>query len=187
MFFQVISKGITAGSTTSERAAYTVQLACIELVERLRPIKVALCSSKAAVRSAGNGTLTDSVTPIAVSWPEICAAAILKNVCTTVHMSHNFSGGYAAFSAASSEVELDVLTGEMVVLSSHIVYDCARSLNPTIDIGQVLCMCLVVFLNLSYERHISQALIILLNNPDCALFRLKEVSSMGLDVLLRKK
>jgi xanthine dehydrogenase/oxidase len=41
------------------------------------------------------------------------------------------------YSAACSEVELDVLTGEVKILSSDIVYDMGWSLNPALDIGQV--------------------------------------------------
>ena len=41
------------------------------------------------------------------------------------------------YSAACSVVELDVLTGEVKILSSDIVYDIGWSLNPALDIGQV--------------------------------------------------
>lgn len=44
---------------------------------------------------------------------------------------------YSAFGAAVSEVEIDVLTGERRVLSSHIKYDCGYPLNPAIDLGQI--------------------------------------------------
>merc|ERR1719443_2800347 len=36
-----------------------------------------------------------------------------------------------------THVEIDVLTGETEVLDTQIFYDCGRSLNPTIDCGQV--------------------------------------------------
>ncbi|MCY1074470.1 molybdopterin cofactor-binding domain-containing protein [Archangium lansingense] len=55
----------------------------------------------------------------------------------------NFSGGgfdsFVGFtySAACSVTEVDVLTGEVKVISSDIVYDMGWSLNPAIDIGQV--------------------------------------------------
>lgn len=41
------------------------------------------------------------------------------------------------YSAACSTVEVDVLTGEVKVLSSDIAYDIGWSLNPALDIGQV--------------------------------------------------
>lgn len=41
------------------------------------------------------------------------------------------------YSAACSVIEVDVLTGEVKVLSSDLVYDIGWSLNPAIDIGQV--------------------------------------------------
>jgi xanthine dehydrogenase/oxidase len=41
------------------------------------------------------------------------------------------------FSAACTEVEIDVLTGFTTVLRSDILYDIGDSINPAIDIGQV--------------------------------------------------
>ncbi len=44
---------------------------------------------------------------------------------------------YNVFGAACSEVEVNLLTGEKTLLRSDILYDCGRSLNPAIDVGQV--------------------------------------------------
>jgi hypothetical protein len=44
---------------------------------------------------------------------------------------------YFTYGAASSEVEIDTLTGDMTVRKTDIVMDLGRSLNPAIDIGQV--------------------------------------------------
>ena len=44
---------------------------------------------------------------------------------------------YSSFGAAVSEVEIDALTGEKLVLRSDIHFDCGRSLNPAVDMGQV--------------------------------------------------
>lgn len=44
---------------------------------------------------------------------------------------------YLNFGAAVSEVEVDVLTGATTILKCDICYDCGKSLNPAVDIGQV--------------------------------------------------
>lgn len=44
---------------------------------------------------------------------------------------------YFTCGAAISEVEIDCLTGDHVVLRSDVVMDLGRSLNPAVDIGQV--------------------------------------------------
>lgn len=41
------------------------------------------------------------------------------------------------YSAACSMVEVDILTGEVKILSSDVVYDMGWSINPALDIGQV--------------------------------------------------
>uniref|UniRef100_A0A7S1ER10 Xanthine dehydrogenase n=1 Tax=Timspurckia oligopyrenoides TaxID=708627 RepID=A0A7S1ER10_9RHOD len=44
---------------------------------------------------------------------------------------------YFTYGAAVSEVEVDVLTGEFIVLRSDIVMDVGQSLNPALDVGQI--------------------------------------------------
>ncbi|TQV87979.1 molybdopterin cofactor-binding domain-containing protein [Aliikangiella coralliicola] len=41
------------------------------------------------------------------------------------------------YSAACSEVEVDILTGEVKIIRSDLMYDMGWSLNPALDIGQV--------------------------------------------------
>ena len=47
---------------------------------------------------------------------------------------------YCTFGAACTEVELDVLTGEQRTLRADILFDCGRSLNPALDMGQASCI-----------------------------------------------
>jgi xanthine dehydrogenase/oxidase len=44
---------------------------------------------------------------------------------------------YFVYAAACSTVEIDVLTGEVELLTSDMVYDAGQSLNPLLDVGQV--------------------------------------------------
>jgi indole-3-acetaldehyde oxidase len=55
------------------------------------------------------------------------------------HEEGKFKGkplAYHNFGAAASEVEVDVLTGETTIVRTDILYDCGKSLNPAIDMGQ---------------------------------------------------
>ncbi|CAJ0584990.1 unnamed protein product, partial [Mesorhabditis spiculigera] len=45
--------------------------------------------------------------------------------------------GYCVYGTACCEVEVDCLTGDHRLLSTHIVMDIGDSLNPAIDIGQI--------------------------------------------------
>ena len=44
---------------------------------------------------------------------------------------------YLVYGAGAVEVEVDCHTGDISVLSAHLVMDVGRSLNPAIDVGQV--------------------------------------------------
>eukprot|EP01018_Ginkgo_biloba_P006622 Gb_10652 [translate_table: standard] len=43
---------------------------------------------------------------------------------------------YLTYGAAASEVEVHLLTGATKILQTDIIYDCGRSLNPAVDLGQ---------------------------------------------------
>jgi len=60
--------------------------------------------------------------------PEVVAAGAEEKV-------YQFTG--YTYSAACTEVEIDVLTGATTVLRADVLYDMGKSLNPAIDIGQV--------------------------------------------------
>jgi xanthine dehydrogenase/oxidase len=53
------------------------------------------------------------------------------------HSTSNKPFLYFTYSAACSEVEIDVLTGEFDIRRTDILYDAGRSLNPLIDTGQI--------------------------------------------------
>jgi hypothetical protein len=35
------------------------------------------------------------------------------------------------------QVEVDLLTGAITIIRSDLIYDCGKSLNPAVDLGQV--------------------------------------------------
>ena len=54
-----------------------------------------------------------------------------------IHTTEGSAFNYFTYGSACSVVEIDCLTGDHQVLSTDIVMDVGKSLNPAIDIGQI--------------------------------------------------
>jgi len=119
---KVAHGSLTGGSTTSEGVCEAVRDAIEKIAENLKPTREKMeadgkeIKSLAALAGAASGSA------------ELQASG--KNKC------FGDDGGYHIYGACVSEVEVDVLTGDTTILSSSILYDCGKSLNPTIDLGQ---------------------------------------------------
>ena len=114
--------GMTGGSGTSECCAEAALRACKVLNARLLPYRKAT--------------------------PDLSWTQLLNSVDSSVSLNaegwfspteeqNGMPFQYFVYGACLTEVELDVLTGMVNVLSSEIVYDCGKSLNPAVDIGQI--------------------------------------------------
>ncbi|KAL9677700.1 hypothetical protein QQ045_005934 [Rhodiola kirilowii] len=115
--------GFTAGSTTSESSCAAVKLCCDILVERLLPLKERLEQQMSSV-----------------TWETLISVARLQsiNLSSSCYFVPDFdSMNYLIYGAAVSEVEIDILTGQTTILQSDILYDCGKSLNPAVDLGQI--------------------------------------------------
>ncbi|XP_037465271.1 putative aldehyde oxidase-like protein isoform X2 [Triticum dicoccoides] len=120
----LIQGGLTAGSTSSESSCAATLEACNMLVDRLKPVM-----KKLKQQSGG-----------AVSWDALIAQAIKDNVnlsSSAYWVPGQESSTYLNYGAGISEVEIDVLTGAITLLRSDLVYDCGKSLNPAVDLGQI--------------------------------------------------
>lgn len=119
----------TAGSTGTDLHGRAVEYACRKLKDNLKDIW----------EKHPDWT-----------WEQGCGYAYFNKYCmqesgwnrmpNSVY-DHNTHEGresyYLIWSVAFSMVELDVLTGEHVLLRTDIVHDCGSSINPGIDIGQL--------------------------------------------------
>ena len=91
-------------------------------------------------------------------WTSIVALASNARIDLSAQAQHNETGGTAldtgllndqgtdpgaqnfvgyTFSVACSEVEVDVLTGEVEIIRADLVYDMGKSINPATDVGQI--------------------------------------------------
>jgi len=133
----------TGGSTGSEGTAQAVLLACKTLVEKLNKFKDFLTKEAEEKATKSGEKSTEGKEALKLSWETFILQADAKNVELSAkarfadfeHASDSF--GYHNFGVGFSEVEVDVLTGETNILESNLIYDCGKSLNPAIDIGQV--------------------------------------------------
>jgi len=119
----------TAGSTGTDLQGGAVFKACQELNHRIQPIR----------DEHPDWT-----------WEQICSygffnkldmqASGFNKMPNSVYDHHTGKGResyYLIWTVVFCLVELDVLTGEHVVLRADIVHDCGSSINPAIDIGQL--------------------------------------------------
>jgi xanthine dehydrogenase/oxidase len=127
----------TAASSGSDLFGSAVKMACGILRKRL----IDYCAS----------TNTDPWFGHPERWPTIVLAAFNERVDLQAEATYREPwvgdvGGdkpygraflYFTYSAACSEVEVDVLTGETTIVRTDILFDNGKSLNPCLDTGQI--------------------------------------------------
>ena len=141
----IVNAPATAASTGYDLNAGAVEQACLALRNRLENF----------CRDLEQFNPHDSIVhwryDWAGCWNEIVSKAWLNRVnlsAAELYKSPHYEGPserrprgrpffYFVFSAAVTEVEIDVLTGEFTILRTDIVYDAGKSPNPAIDIGQI--------------------------------------------------
>ncbi|XP_058793000.1 xanthine dehydrogenase isoform X2 [Phymastichus coffea] len=126
---KVPNTSATAASAGSDLNGMAVMNACQEIMNRLQPI----------IDANPEGTWEDWIKQAYFNRVSLSATGFYR----TPGIGYNFVTGegkpfnYYTYGAASSEVEIDCLTGDHQVLRSDIVMDLGESLNPAIDIGQI--------------------------------------------------
>lgn len=119
----------TAASSSSDLNGMAVWNACNTIMERLQPY----------IAENPKGTWEDWVTAAYMDRVSLSATGYHRT--PDIHFDWKTATGhpfpYFVYGVAYSEVEIDCLTGDHNVLKTDIVMDVGRSLNPTIDIGQI--------------------------------------------------
>lgn len=108
----------SVASVTSEISCYIAKKACEILLERLKPVR--------------------DENPDA-SWEELVEIAFSKNVdlSSTYMYKPEEMETYFVYAMSCAEVEVDFLTGNMLLKRVDILEDTGESLSPGIDIGQI--------------------------------------------------
>lgn len=131
----------TGGSITTEVVCEAARQACKQLLETLRPHREFLV--KRDGKEPSWTELVAAANTVLGHQEKLSATGIFSpagNKYTTDVEGNKlgeFHGDYFTYGAGISEVELDVLTGEIRPLRSDILYDVGQSINPGIDLGQL--------------------------------------------------
>ncbi|CAH0581385.1 unnamed protein product [Chrysodeixis includens] len=126
---KVPNTSATAASAGSDLNGMAVLQACETLSKRLQPFK----------EKNPTGKWEDWVLSAWIDRVSLSATGFYA----TPGIGYNFNENtgipfnYFTFGAACTEVEIDCLSGDHLVVRSDIVMDLGESLNPAIDIGQI--------------------------------------------------
>lgn len=132
--YQTANASPTAASSGSDLNGMAVKDACDQLNERLKPIreKYGWDAPMETIARAAYQERIDLSAHGFWKMPKIGFEWGNYDLKTVKPMYYYFTQG-----VASSEVELDILTGDHVVLRTDIKMDIGRSINPAIDYGQI--------------------------------------------------
>lgn len=124
---KVVNGGCTGGSGTSEVIVQAALNACQKINDRLAPYR-------------NNGSFGKTSPQDWVALLKTLPYDVSLNAEGWYSPNENPNGQffqYFVYAACVTELELDVLTGEVHVIAAELVYDCGQSLNPAVDVGQI--------------------------------------------------
>lgn len=132
--YQTANASPTAASSGSDLNGMAVKDACDQLNERLKPIREKY-GPDVPMKTIAHAAYLERINLNAHGFwkmPKVGYQWGNYDAKTVKPMYYYFTQG-----VASSEVELDVLTGDHTVLRTDIKMDIGRSINPAIDYGQI--------------------------------------------------
>lgn len=112
------NQSLTGASITSESICMATKKACEKILERMKPIRDSMPKA---------------------TWLEVVQASHDKLIDLTEKQTFKATEAkpYDVVGSACSEIEMDVLTGNMQILRVDIVEDVGQSMSPLVDVGQI--------------------------------------------------
>lgn len=109
---------VSGGSMTSEAASFAVKNACEILLNRIKPVREQFPDE---------------------SWEQITQRCHKQTIdlCAMYQYKAGDIQNYLVYGLSCAEVEVDVLTGNVLVRRVDILEDTGESINPAIDVGQI--------------------------------------------------
>ncbi len=147
---RVANTSPTAASTGADLNGHATRLACEVLINRLKQSAAESLNYKIDEVDIKNEYVYRNGEKTGVHWNELVESAFLKRVCLTenghyatpkIHFDKTKEKGhpfaYHVYGTAITQVTVDCIRGTYAFDKVQIVHDFGKSMNPTIDFGQV--------------------------------------------------
>ena len=147
---RVANTSPTAASSGADLNGKALQLACMQLVSRLKKLAAVHLSTDSDNIFLDNGLFKKNAGEESIDWDNLISIAIEKRVNLTanghyatpiIHFDKNSEKGhpfaYHVYGTAAVEVTLDCLRGRYMVDNVYVAHDFGNSFSPKVDMGQI--------------------------------------------------
>ncbi|MDO6431896.1 molybdopterin-dependent oxidoreductase [Flavitalea sp. BT771] len=148
--FKIANTSPSAASATADLNGKAVQMACVEILRRLKEVAAAELGVAVEDVEWREGMVWVSGAATELDWKKLVLAAFVRRVSLSEHAHYATPGihfdpskekghpfAYHVYGTAIVTVTLDCLRGRYVIDAVKVVHDFGTSMNPLIDRGQM--------------------------------------------------
>lgn len=148
--FRIANTSPSAASATADLNGKAVGIACEAILERLKGVAAKILLAAEKDIEIKNEIIYNNGKAAALSWKELILQAYMQrinlsehghyatptiNFNTEIEKGHPFA--YHVYGTAFTSVTIDCLRGIYVVDEVELVHDIGKSINPSVDLGQI--------------------------------------------------
>jgi xanthine dehydrogenase large subunit len=148
--FRIANTSPSAASATADLNGKAVEMACHEIIKRLKPVAAEIAQSSAEKIEIRNGFIWNDGKQTDTTWEQVVLTAYIKRISLSEHAhyatpdliydqaiekGHPFA--YHVYGTAITVVTVDCLRGIYEFDAVKIVHDFGTTMNPIIDKGQI--------------------------------------------------
>jgi xanthine dehydrogenase large subunit len=148
--FRIANTSPSAASATADLNGKAVEMACNEIIKRLKPVAAEIAQSSAEKIEIRNGFIWNAGKQTDTTWEQVVLTAYIKRISLSEHAhyatpdliydqaiekGHPFA--YHVYGTAITVVTVDCLRGIYEFDAVKIVHDFGTTMNPIIDKGQI--------------------------------------------------
>ena len=148
--FRIANTSPSAASATADLNGKAVQIACINLIERLKPVAEKILKQPCARMMISEGLVHIGNKKTELTWSNLIAAAYMSRINLSEHSHYappqvNFDPAiekghpfaYHVYGTAITIVTVDCLRGIYTFDAVKVVHDFGTTMNPVVDLGQI--------------------------------------------------